>query len=122
MISNTAHRHTTEPPTHGPAQTASPRLECPSCSYDLSGHDGDPLRCPECGHEMPRTTAALPTHHGATRRKLESIETWMLRGILIALLLAGLYTMLIIGAPLRTLWLAIPAVAVYLLLRRGGVR
>lgn len=55
----------------------------------------------------------------ATRRKFESIETWVLRIMLGALLLAGVFTLFIIGAPLRTLWLAIPAVVVYLLLRRS---
>ncbi|MBL8879886.1 MAG: hypothetical protein JNG88_12270 [Phycisphaerales bacterium] len=98
------------------------RLECAACSYELSGHDGDPIRCPECGHEMSRAAAALATHHGSTRRKLESFESWILRGILVALVMAGLFTMLILGAPLRTLWLAIPAAAVFLLLRRSANR
>lgn len=66
---------------------------------------------------MTRETAMLE-HHGATRRKLESIESWILRIILVSLVACGIFTMIILGAPLRTLWLAIPAVAVYFLLHR----
>lgn len=57
-------------------------------------------------------------HHGATRRRLESIESWILRVIFAALVAFGLFTMVILGAPLRTFLLAIPAVAIYFLLRR----
>lgn len=33
---------------------------CLNCGYNLRGHSGDPVRCPECGHSNPLTDMEVP--------------------------------------------------------------
>ncbi len=48
-------------------------LRCLRCDYDLRGHSGDPLRCPECG--TPNTRADLHIAASFTDADLSRFET-----------------------------------------------
>lgn len=48
-------------------------LYCLSCGYNLRGLSGDPIRCPECGHENDLWTASYPA--AMIRLALRNMET-----------------------------------------------
>jgi len=51
-------------------------LYCTRCGYNLRGLDGDPRRCPECGHQNPLAELLLPAERiSAQLRRLESAPT-----------------------------------------------
>ena len=48
-------------------------LYCLDCGYNLRGLDGDPVRCPECGHDNRRGDLLVPA--AAIKRALRRLET-----------------------------------------------
>ncbi len=48
-------------------------LYCLECGYNLRGLYGDPVRCPECGHENDLGTAAIPAE--IIEKTLRNMET-----------------------------------------------
>jgi hypothetical protein len=48
-------------------------LYCLTCGYNLRGHSGDPVRCPECGNLNPMSEITLPAELiSAQLRRMES--------------------------------------------------
>ncbi len=63
-------------------------LHCLRCEYDLRGHKGDPLRCPECG--TLNTLADLYIAANFTEADFHRSETWSTISVIwLAGLLAG---------------------------------
>ncbi len=63
---------------------------CLDCGYDLRGHDGDPIRCPECGGENTRADLSIAAK--LTTKDFEEFETGPTSAIACFIaILVGLY-------------------------------
>lgn len=69
-------------------------LYCLDCGYNLRGLDGDPVRCPECGHHNHRQDLAVPAE--AIKKALRKLESGAaMCGAMPAVLLLLLFPLLI---------------------------